>query len=82
MSRAVTVVRVSEDGCLGLSARARGSVAAAGLLVGSARQLAFFPEHEGETLVTGGLEYRILQVDGRRIRRVRLTLLEPQPSDT
>ena len=36
----------------------------------------------GETLRTGGLEYKILQVEGRRIRRLRLTLLEPQPSDT
>ncbi len=35
----------------------------------------------GETFQTGGLEYRILQVDNRRVSMVRLTVLEPHASD-
>lgn len=35
----------------------------------------------GESFQAGGLEYRILQVDNRRVSKVRLTLLETHPSD-
>ena len=35
----------------------------------------------GETFQIHGLEYRILQVDKRRVHKVRLTLLQPHPSE-
>ncbi len=35
----------------------------------------------GETFQTGGIEYRIIQVLGRRIARLRLTVLASHPSD-
>jgi putative hemolysin len=35
----------------------------------------------GQTFQTGGVEYRILDVAERRVRKLRLTVLTPQPSD-
>ena len=35
----------------------------------------------GDSFQDRGLEYRILQVDNRRVTKVRLTLLEPHSSD-
>ena len=35
----------------------------------------------GEKFQVHGLECRILQVDNRRVHKVRLTVLEPHPSD-
>ncbi len=52
--RAVIVVGIGEDGCIGLSARAAGAVAAAQVLVGGERQLAFFPQFTGERIVLKG----------------------------
>jgi precorrin-6B C5,15-methyltransferase / cobalt-precorrin-6B C5,C15-methyltransferase len=52
--RAVTVVGIGEDGCVGLTSRAVNAVARAQVLVGGARQLAFFPQFEGERLVIEG----------------------------
>ena len=53
MRRAVTVVGVGADGCAGLSSRAAGAVAAAGVLAGGERHLAFFPQFRGERVVLG-----------------------------
>lgn len=51
MRRAVTVVGIGDDGCAGLSARAAGAVAAAQVLAGGERHLAFFPQFAGERIV-------------------------------
>lgn len=51
--RAVTVVGIGDDGCVGLTARARGAIAAAQVLVGGERHLAFVPEFTGERIVLG-----------------------------
>ena len=52
--RAVTVVGVGDDGCLGLSSRAMGAVARAQVLAGGERHLAFFPEFGGRRVVLDG----------------------------
>ncbi len=49
--RAITVIGIGEDGCKGLSSRAMNAVASARVLAGGERQLAFFPEFEGERIV-------------------------------
>jgi precorrin-6Y C5,15-methyltransferase (decarboxylating) len=51
MRRAVTLVGINDDGCAGLTARAVNAVAAAHVLVGGERQLAFFPQFAGERVV-------------------------------
>lgn len=53
MRRPVTLVGVGADGCASLPARAAGAVAAADVLAGGERQLAFFPQFRGERLVLG-----------------------------
>jgi precorrin-6Y C5,15-methyltransferase (decarboxylating) len=56
MSRAapVTIVGIGDDGCAGLTSRAINAVARAQVLVGGERQLAFFPQFEGERIVLRG----------------------------
>ena len=49
--RAVTLVGIGDDGCVGLSSRAANAVARASVLVGGERQLAFFPQFVGERVV-------------------------------
>jgi precorrin-6B C5,15-methyltransferase / cobalt-precorrin-6B C5,C15-methyltransferase len=49
--RAVTVIGVSGDGCASLTSRAMDAVASAQWLVGSERQLSFFPQFRGETII-------------------------------
>jgi precorrin-6Y C5,15-methyltransferase (decarboxylating) len=44
----VTVVGIGDDGCRGLTSRASDAIAQAGVLVGSKRQLEFFPDFRGE----------------------------------
>ncbi|HVR62965.1 MAG TPA: precorrin-6y C5,15-methyltransferase (decarboxylating) subunit CbiE, partial [Polyangia bacterium] len=51
--RAVTVIGIGDDGCAGLTARAIDAVAAAGVLAGGERHLAFFPAFRGERVVIG-----------------------------
>jgi precorrin-6Y C5,15-methyltransferase (decarboxylating) len=51
MRRAVTVIGIGDDGCVGLSSRAANAVAAAQVLVGGERHLAFFPQFKGERVV-------------------------------
>jgi precorrin-6Y C5,15-methyltransferase (decarboxylating) len=54
---AVTVIGVGDDGCASLTSRAANAVAAAQVLVGGDRNLAFFPQFTGERIVIkGGLE--------------------------
>jgi precorrin-6Y C5,15-methyltransferase (decarboxylating) len=48
--RAVSVVGIGDDGCVGLSSRAMNAVARASVLVGGERQLAFFPQFHGEQI--------------------------------
>jgi len=45
--RAITIVGISDDGCVGLSSRAVNAVAAAQVLAGGERHLAFFPQFRG-----------------------------------
>jgi precorrin-6Y C5,15-methyltransferase (decarboxylating) len=52
--RAVTVVGIGDDGCVGLTARGRNAIAAAQVLVGGERHLAFVPEFAGERIVLRG----------------------------
>lgn len=47
----VSVVGIGQGGCLELSARAINAISRAQVLVGGRRQLAFFPEFEGEVIV-------------------------------
>ena len=51
MPKAVTVIGIGDDGCLGLSSRATNAVARAQVLVGGERHLAFFPQFKGERIV-------------------------------
>ena len=54
--RAVTVVGIGDDGCLGLPARAMNAIARAEVLVGGERLLAFFADFKGERIaIKGGL---------------------------
>jgi precorrin-6Y C5,15-methyltransferase (decarboxylating) len=46
--KAVAVVGIGDDGCIGLTSRARNAIARSQVLAGGERQLAFFPEFEGE----------------------------------
>jgi len=56
VSRAVTVIGIGDDGCVGLSSRAMNAVGRAQVLVGGERHLAFFPQFAGErVLVKSGL---------------------------
>ncbi len=52
--RAVTLVGIGDDGCVGLTSRAMNAVMAAQVLVGGERHLAFFPEFGGERIVLKG----------------------------
>jgi precorrin-6Y C5,15-methyltransferase (decarboxylating) len=54
LTRAVTVVGMGADGCLGVSSRALNAVAKARVLVGGKRLLEFFPHFEGERIVVEG----------------------------
>ena len=51
--RAVTLVGIGDDGCVGLTSRALGAITRASVLVGGERHLAFFPEVVGERIVLG-----------------------------
>jgi precorrin-6Y C5,15-methyltransferase (decarboxylating) len=61
--RAVTVIGLGDDGCLGLTSRAMQAVTRAQFLVGGERQLAFFPEFRGERItLQGGLTAALQRV--------------------
>jgi precorrin-6Y C5,15-methyltransferase (decarboxylating) len=49
--RAITLVGIGDDGCVGLSSRAANTVAAAQVLAGGERHLAFFPQFTGARIV-------------------------------
>ncbi len=49
--RAITLIGIGDDGCGGLSSRAVGAVAAAQVLAGGERHLAFFPQYRGTRIV-------------------------------
>jgi len=49
--RPITIVGIGDDGCAGLSSRAVSAVAAAQVLAGGERHLAFFPQFRGERIV-------------------------------
>ncbi len=49
--KAVTLIGIGDDGCAGLTARAANAVAAAQVLVGGERHLAFFPQFAGARVV-------------------------------
>ncbi len=49
--RAITIVGIGDDGCGGLSSRAVNTVAAAQVLAGGERHLAFFPQFRGTRVV-------------------------------
>lgn len=53
-ARAVRVVGIGDDGCRSLSSRAFDAIAASQVLVGGARQLAFFPDFPGRKLTIAG----------------------------
>lgn len=53
-ARAVRVVGIGDDGCRSLSSRAFDAIAAAQVLVGGSRQLAFFPDFPGNKLTISG----------------------------
>jgi precorrin-6Y C5,15-methyltransferase (decarboxylating) len=49
--RAVSVVGIGDDGCVGLTSRAMSAIASAQVLVGGERHLAFVPQFTGERIV-------------------------------
>lgn len=49
--RAITLVGIGDDGCVSLTSRAISAVMKAGVLVGGARHLEFFPQFQGERIV-------------------------------
>jgi precorrin-6Y C5,15-methyltransferase (decarboxylating) len=49
--KAVTLIGIGDDGCAGLTARAVNAVAAAEVLAGGERHLAFFPQFTGERVL-------------------------------
>ena len=51
MNKAVTIIGMGDDGCLGLSSRAVNAVARAQVLAGGERHIAFFPQFSGEKIV-------------------------------
>jgi precorrin-6Y C5,15-methyltransferase (decarboxylating) len=51
VKKAVTILGIGDDGCLGLSSRAINAVARAQILAGGERQLAFFPEFTGQRIM-------------------------------
>jgi precorrin-6B C5,15-methyltransferase / cobalt-precorrin-6B C5,C15-methyltransferase len=61
--RAVTVIGIGDDGCSSLTSRAMEAVVSAQWLVGGERQLAFFPQFQGNKLVVkDGLNALMQQV--------------------
>lgn len=48
---AITLVGIGDDGCVSLTSRAVNAVMKAGVLVGGARHLEFFPQFQGEKIV-------------------------------
>lgn len=52
--RAITVIGIGDDGCASLTSRAVNAVMHAGVLVGGARHLEFFPQFQGEKIVLKG----------------------------
>ena len=63
MSKAVTIIGIGDDGCVGLSSRAVNAVSKCQVLVGGERQLEFFPQHEGaKILLKNGLVKAIAEV--------------------
>jgi len=51
--RAVVIVGIGDDGCAGLTSRAAGALAAAHVLCGGERHLAFFPDFRGTRIRLG-----------------------------
>ena len=51
MFKAVRVIGIGDDGCLGLSSRAYNATVDCQVLVGGERQLAFFPDHPGRKVI-------------------------------
>jgi precorrin-6Y C5,15-methyltransferase (decarboxylating) len=51
MRRAVSIVGIGDDGCAGLTSRAMNAITKAQALAGGERQLAFFPDFQGERVV-------------------------------
>ncbi|TGL36738.1 precorrin-6y C5,15-methyltransferase (decarboxylating) subunit CbiE [Leptospira koniambonensis] len=49
--KAVTVIGIGDDGCVGLSSKAMGAVARARVLAGGERHLDFFPQFDGERII-------------------------------
>lgn len=54
MRKAVTIIGMGDDGCLGLSSRAVNAVAQAQVLVGGQRHLDFFPQFTGQRILWRG----------------------------
>lgn len=54
--KAITLVGIGDDGCIGLTSRAITAISSADILAGGERQLEFFPEFHGERIaLRGGL---------------------------
>lgn len=64
ITKAVTVIGMSDDGCLSLTARVLNSVQKAQILIGGERHLTFFPQFEGERItIKGRLLELVDQID-------------------
>lgn len=64
--KAITVIGIGDNGCVGLSAKAFNAVAKSQLLVGGERHLAFFPDYSGEKIsLENGLMKKLEEVSER-----------------
>jgi len=76
--KAVTVVGIGDNGCAGLTARAANAVAAAQVLVGGERHLAFFPAHPAEqVIIKANLRNLVARLREERRRVVVLASGDP-----
>ncbi len=60
-TKAITIVGMSDDGCLSLTARAVNAVLNAQILIGGERHLEFFPQFEGEKIPIKGKLSKLIQ---------------------
>ncbi|MEO5968530.1 MAG: precorrin-6y C5,15-methyltransferase (decarboxylating) subunit CbiE [Bdellovibrionia bacterium] len=59
--KAVTIIGMGDDGCVGLSSKAAGAISRAQVLAGGQRHLDFFPQFEGRRIIFKGEIIRSVQ---------------------
>ena len=63
MNKALTIIGIGDNGCVGLSSQAVNAVAQCQVLAGGERQLEFFPQFEGKKILfKGGLMKAVAEI--------------------